>query len=158
MKETRRIVCILAEHQDDVTGAQNYDSISFYILHFAMLGSNLRWSVQLQPDPMQKLCTCKNPQLGSALLIDVITHFSDSGTRDLDWILKPKFPYKSQRDSCRAVSRAQPLPGPSQWWSIGAELPRPGLGQLFLFIIWDFFQLCQRYLTDNCRFIVEGLP
>ena len=42
MKETRRIVCILAKHQGDVTGAQNYDSISFYILHFAMLGSNLR--------------------------------------------------------------------------------------------------------------------
>ena len=130
--------------------AQNYDSISFYILHFAMLGSNLRWSVQLQPDPMQKLCTCKNPQLGSALLIDVITHFSDSGTRDLDWILKPKFPYKSQRASRRAVSRAQSLPGPSQWWSIGAELPRPGLDN-FSFWSSEIFSNC---VKDIWRTIV----
>ena len=33
------------------------------------------------------------------LLIDVITHFSNSETRNLVWILNLKFPYKSQRDS-----------------------------------------------------------
>ena len=44
-----------------------------------MLGSNIRLSAQLQPNPMQKLGThLQKP--GSALLIDVITHFSNFET------------------------------------------------------------------------------
>ena len=52
--------------------------------------NHIKWSV---PRQMPGLCQVKT------VLIDVITHFSNSETRNLDGILKLKFPYKSQQDS-----------------------------------------------------------
>ena len=53
------------------------------------------------------------------LLIDVITHFSNSETRNLVWILKLKFPYRTQQVSGHYFAGTVPLPSwqpADEWW------------------------------------------
>ena len=79
------------------------------------------------------------------LLMDVITHFSNSETRNLVWILNPKFPYKSQRGSWVGQrSRATILHWAWQGWTFCDGCPY----QVNWFNMWSGYFLLKKIVLS----------